>query len=833
MKPTLLLLTVLLSYLSAVGQDPEAAAEINVLTYTNSSYHHHDGYQQWIYSPTQSRTGGGFLRTHDIARFHRYGGGYQSNFWANHSFAVGEDPYEYYHEYRNATAWFGPLPADAVWASYSTNYWWWPWMANAETSAYSDGGVHTNYWWSPPESRKALYAEDVPNWTLIFHWGEPHQGYFEKWTNGTTVDTTLELFTGGVTDSTNDVTMQLNVWAYDNLRGRWLTWNEITVTVGTPPSADTSWLRFGPGGTGTLTLTPDSNDNVFLLMQDNQRTQVNFSFHPTNALPTNLPPGAVEDVSFYAWPARHHLLVGVDRNRDGSIELDGTNDLTSAALPYVFWANNDFDEHHQTGVLERWFIGDYWEYDDVESRSQYDFSTPYVGNERDIEDYTLLAVSLPSVVATNGDWTVSLIAPGPVKFLASPVSDFTYLSDPAVSSQIVSNTSLRITNLSAHLTRSGTAHLLMDFAFWMDGKLGFELHHRGLLVGRGHINISIKDIKSMYDRFSAGDADGVAVSPDFRPDPFPQTVAQADGGTLQFFGRENYVLLVHGWNMRIWEKECFAETMFKRLWWQGYRGRCGLFRWQTYTLDHSGGWQIANYDASEFNAWKSALALKRLLETLSLSHPGQVRVLAHSMGNVVTGEALRLCGTNSIVRTYLAMQGAFPAHCYDPNDHFDSESGTATPDRYSHYWNDGALNYIRTKAGISYINMRNQYDFALAKWRTGFGSQKTKPDGSWAYGYNPTTAGISGFYCDWNGRRNLEFPNDVYEIFAFCVQPRCYPIGGTINPLNGAFDSEVNLAAEFGYGDDHPGHSKQFRSTIVQQWALYRRMMEALGFPVR
>jgi hypothetical protein len=72
-------------------------------------------------------------------------------------------------------------------------------MANAGTAAYPDGGVHADYYWSPPESRKAFYAEDVPNWTPVFHWGAPHQGYYETWTNGTVVDTTLELFTGGVT----------------------------------------------------------------------------------------------------------------------------------------------------------------------------------------------------------------------------------------------------------------------------------------------------------------------------------------------------------------------------------------------------------------------------------------------------------------------------------------------------------------------------------------------------------------------------------------------------------------------------------------------------------
>jgi len=830
MKPTLVFLAALLWSMSVAAQSSEAPAEINVLTYTNSNYHHHDGFQQWIYSPTESRTGGGYLRIHDIAHFHRYGGGYHSNFWANHSFAVGEDPYEYYHEYRNATAWFGPLPADAVWASYSTNYWWWPWMANAETSAYPDGGTHTEYWWSPPESRKALYAEDVPNWTLIFHWGEPHQGYFEKWTNGTTVDTTLELFTGGVTNSANDVTMQLNVWAYDNLRGRWLTGNEFTVTVGGLPGAGNPFVPFG-GGTA-LALTPDTSDNVYFLAQDNQHAQITFSFHPTNALPTNLPPGAVEDVSFYAWPARHHLLVGVDKNRDGNIELDGTNDLTSAAAPYVFWANNDRDTFHEINSV---ILGNYFEFDDVEDGPT-DFSYTDIHNERDVEDFSLLAVRVPDFVRTNEGWTVSVQSAGSIKLFLSPVSDFSYLSDAATTALLINNPSLRVpapSQLSEDMyepLRNG-AYFLFEFGEACTGPVTVEIRKDGNLVGRGKAHLSIKDIKTMYDRFTAGDQDGTTVTTTFEPYTSPQTIAQADIETLQFYGHTNYVLLVHGWNMRIWAKERFAETMFKRLWWQGYRGRCGLFRWQTYTTDHPGGWSLVNYDASEFNSWKSAQALSSLLSGLNASLPGNVRVLAHSMGNVVTSEALRLLGTNQSVHTYLAMQGALPAHCYDPVElHSNPDSGTATPDRYSQYWTSGAGPYIQNKAGGQYVNMPNRLDFALNKW---LWNEQLKPDGSRGYYYSSSYP-ASGFYKLATGfpTRYLAFPQDTYEIFAFGVQPRCFAIGAAPG-LGGSFDTgmEINLKDEFGFTDVHSYHSKQFRSAIVLQWGLYQRMMGALGLP--
>ena len=33
--------------------------------------------------------------------------------------------------------------------------------------------------------------------------------------------------------------------------------------------------------------------------------------------------------------------------------------------------------------------------------------------------------------------------------------------------------------------------------------------------------------------------------------------------------------------MESWEKDRFAESAFKRLYWQGYQGRFGVFRWPT------------------------------------------------------------------------------------------------------------------------------------------------------------------------------------------------------------------------------------------------------------
>ena len=44
---------------------------------------------------------------------------------------------------------------------------------------------------------------------------------------------------------------------------------------------------------------------------------------------------------------------------------------------------------------------------------------------------------------------------------------------------------------------------------------------------------------------------------------------------------EDYILFVHGWRMKPYEKTFFAETAYKRLWWNGYKGRFGVYHWPT------------------------------------------------------------------------------------------------------------------------------------------------------------------------------------------------------------------------------------------------------------
>jgi len=857
---SLLALAFLALTTAARAQNYELPPEVRILTYTNSSYSDAPGYQDWAY-PEGNRHGGGYTRSHNITAYSRDNGGQITNFygWNSYESGYGGGTWNVYNESRDSTLWFGPCPATAQVYSYYTNSWWWEGMEMPSTDWNASLDYTTNYVWEPYESRQALNISFQPTWTLEFDWGLPHLGCYYKRTNYTQVDTTLELLSGGYTNATDDVTMQLNVWAFDNLRGRWLTWDEITVTVGTPPGVDDSWLRAFTGGAAALNLTPDTNNNVYFLSQDNQRLQVRFSFHPTNALPTNAVTGSY-DYSFWAWPARHYVLVGVDKNRDGSIDLDGTNDLTSAAAPHAFWINDDRDEYDSS-------ISDY-----VDANGASTYSSNLIVNHRDLEDFERLAIRFPSFAYYDPTalWSLRVTAPAPLKFFAGTSDSRAHVSSPDTAAQLTdptqrpgtcmgeANSTLTLPGWAVNeaLQNFATIYCLFEAGSAGTGALQVELLRNGDVVGRAKVYLKLRPLTEMYDHFTAGDTTATGV--------IPASTAQQIG-TCQLTGLDDdYILFVHGWRMQEWERRRFAETAFKRLWWQGYKGRFGLFSWPTEWVS---SWQVwptpippymlldmGNFNRSEQQAWKSGTALGKLLayNLNAGQHAGKVRVFAHSMGNVVVGEALRqlaVGGWTNVVQTYVSCQGALASHAYDPQAtvRMLTRKNPSVPGGELFYVDDGTRNLYSeypvapgspyfTVAGMggvaNFVNYRNHRDFALGNWEY---NQSVKPDSGyqWSAG-NDFFIGskVLAYYANGNPyyqdvvTTNLLPIPDHFEIFAHAAEARCYATGA--QPwLAGPFSGEVDLnAPPYSFDDPSSHHSAQFNSSIQVRWSFWQKLLD-------
>ncbi len=272
--------------------------------------------------------------------------------------------------------------------------------------------------------------------------------------------------------------------------------------------------------------------------------------------------------------------------------------------------------------------------------------------------------------------------------------------------------------------------------------------------------------------------------------------------------------------------------MFKRLYWQGYEGRFGTFRWPTlagFPALSGEGADLNHFDRSEYNAWQSGTPLRKLLVKLDSKYPGEVRVSAHSMGNVVAGEALR---TNTpLAAVYIAMQAAMPSGAYwlaapfraIPTIYFDG-----TTELYRSYpVFTPSRPYFNFAAGAAdYVNFYNQSDWALNLWLT---DQNFKPADTLDYSFEISTNAFFQFQGT-PSQRILTTPANTFELFAFCVEGQCWALGAQTN-VAGVFTTarQLDLDATFSFGNAHKGHSAQFRSTNMRSAAFWTTFATRMG----
>jgi hypothetical protein len=363
-------------------------------------------------------------------------------------------------------------------------------------------------------------------------------------------------------------------------------------------------------------------------------------------------------------------------------------------------------------------------------------------------------------------------------------------------------------------TNQPVAYLLFDAVSRGSGKLVVSIYKNDgetKLAESQPLYLKLQDVKEMYERWTVDNNGAVATTASLAPGYSYDSTIKAEN---------NYILFVHGWNLAPWERDAFAETAFKHLYWQGYKGHFGAFQWPT-EYGFSGIISVItdahNYDNSESNAWASAAGLLGKLNDLNAAFPNHIYLMAHSMGNVVAGEALKQAGTNlPIVNTYVAMQAAVPAHCYDPAT--PNRVAPILPNCYANYWTNGAPGYFNGTAGArNYINFYNQQDWALGWWNT---DQNYKPDTG--YGYDePTDTFLRGTL--W--LRPLYFPTNRYEIFAYADPAPCFALGAQAN-VDGAFQGQqIDLHAIFSFGDQHKDHSGEFNSDNMNRWSFWQQFL--------
>jgi uncharacterized membrane protein len=412
----------------------------------------------------------------------------------------------------------------------------------------------------------------------------------------------------------------------------------------------------------------------------------------------------------------------VDANNDGKMSFTNAavhnKDKTKKHAPYQFWVNDDRDE----------------EEDDVPVEGIPDWTRNTIDQERDLEDFSRLWISfkgLTELVKSPGvqlqlewqpndgtlPWRPAEGNPAIKLFPAAEADGGRKYLDKQNWAELQASSPYNATcglvrrdfplvlplgpDVLANLTEEQpNLYFLFEGVNRGKGRLVLKLLKNGQpLAEYPPLYMEIKDVKDMYEQWTVGDV----TQPNMPVSSLDYQVWPSDT-PIQLFGisgnpmpsptteeEKDYILLVHGWNASPFSKDSVGNTAFKRLFWQGFNGRFGLFRWPTFYYEVAP--PAHHFDASEHRAWASSLGLLSLINRLNGGpFSGKVRIVAHSMGNIVASEALRRSQSGQIVHTYVASQAAISAHCYDaatPPMSFGPGAGPTTPDVYAFYWQEG------------------------------------------------------------------------------------------------------------------------------------------------
>ena len=419
-----------------------------------------------------------------------------------------------------------------------------------------------------------------------------------------------------------------------------------------------------------------------------------------------------------AYVAVPKVEIAMDANRDLVIDFTGTNDIGKTNL---FWLNDDYDTIHYEEL--DWHEDDSSaDLDGAEERNCDDNrigGSGYCGGKppaaadnyclRDLEDFTVVQVKVPGVISNltgitywlgfdnyTGNPSVNLF-----KAITNGVTTpFTYLTNGLVATnqakEIKAYTvgtdwqSISTNNINRHDQPIG---FLLEGKTAGKGNFTFVVMKDGQELCRSSVSLELRPITNFYDVYQVGQLSQMTQTK-------WNVVAETNYHQIQTnvaYAAESdkYLLYVHGWNVSPAEKRYDVETVFKRLWWQKFKGGIGLYDWPAlygcsfFNFFTGPIKTVHHFDDSEMISWLSATALARLMNDLNTT--GQLCVLAHSQGNPAMGEALqKYTGANNI-KTYIASQAAMSGQMYSqtaPSTTFPWPSSPQTPQIYG-WWHSG------------------------------------------------------------------------------------------------------------------------------------------------
>ena len=554
------------------------------------------------------------------------------------------------------------------------------------------------------------------------------------------------------------------------------------------------------------------------------------------------------------------VAIAVDANRDGNIAFEGeSRDITSSDKPFRFWINDDHD-----GIPndER----------DVVPAVDKDYEDGFIQTARDLEDFARLYLDIGGLLDWIADGTFkiglkfsdasgegatinvykSTDADGSTSYLADDEAALAQVSgaDAEALGQVTSGDPLILP--ADFFTSSGeqnsTKCLLFEGSGEGKGQLVLTVHQAdGTQIGEGgSCWLDLTNIKKMYERATAT-PEFIRFPHDYileyPPDPQITYASDPNGEAFEPAADEakQVIVFVHGINgpggggaaesYNGWVN--VSETIFKRLWHQGYKGRFAFYKWPALTPAFP-----FQYNDSEYRAFKSGRGLAHFLA----SFPEDYRksLYSFSQGAVVCGAALTVY--NGAVDNYVLSQAAIPAGCYDASDSINNydlfdqrEQQSPTPDTTAELGYRGYLSGLNVSGSV--VSFYNTVDYAL---KTG---QEAGISVSWEgnqLGYKPNAftgrsykyeadawVGGSGRVATLliNDSTTGRYVVDIHESMSFVARPRSdaaganESVGGSIGELY-----NVGPGSPSAFDRESSDHGGQFSRRIQQLWPYYREL---------
>jgi alpha-tubulin suppressor-like RCC1 family protein len=626
------------------------------------------------------------------------------------------------------------------------------------------------------------------------------------------------------------------------------------------------------------------------------------------------------------------IEIAVDANRDGEIHFESEpnlpankKDTTTADHPFRFWVNDDIDGGHPVDHDEK--TGTWgWEETDMDSYPL-GFGRGIIYCRRDLEDYQRIWIKMDQDLDTEKyavylEWIGDGCPAINLYHAADPDGSLSYLTDKEETVKQVypafgqkNGATSRYFGRAIGVGEWGTPwadQYSQSFMFppdvkWQKDKARCFLLE-GVREGKGILQVAVvrrsdgvfvshqvigsmvhmelKNVREFYERWTCGDDNGGDPHPCVREDGFEYAGLSSEEEENQL------IVLVHGWNVNRFEKESMADTVYKRLYWQGYKGRLILFKWPTTYGFGSSETKLGrvvqalmdpyHFDRSEAIAWKTGIKFRQLLLSLRATYGAErIHVLAHSHGNVVVGSALQQAaavGDGVLMSTYVPTQGAISAGLYDAtlqpnfacweNGKFlynydlipDDNMLFAGEQTRMHAWNvpgdpKNRFDYGPTTPNDIYPGWLNNTGVAVTK-RVNFYNPNDYPTGELAWEYDQAKKpdfnrcyydqDSDTYYrklTDWVGFRRHQplDPNDLsdrYEIMAYGAEARVKALG--TSPMNETTSGFTSFNIQDAWVTDPTGHNfkdpkwhgAEFNSTIAKQWGYWETLLGRDGFNI-